>query len=74
MFKIEKNIPVPSSRGRVAIYPFREMEVGDSFAVPGMKQPVLSNLACQAAKRIGDGRRYSTRRQPDGSIRVWRVA
>ncbi len=38
MFKIEKNIPMPDPRrGRTRIYPWKEMEVGDSFQVPEVK-------------------------------------
>ncbi len=37
MFKIRKNVPIPSRNrgpGRAPLYPFGEMGVGDSFVVP----------------------------------------
>jgi hypothetical protein len=34
MFKIEKNLPVPPPAEKVRMYPFLDMEVGDSFAYP----------------------------------------
>lgn len=37
MIKIDKNIPIPDGRytnGGITKYPFRDMEVGDSFFVP----------------------------------------
>ena len=38
MFKIEKNIAMPDPRrGRTQIYPWKEMEVGDSFQIPAFK-------------------------------------
>lgn len=33
MYKIEKGVPAPE--GKESKYPFRAMEVGDSFFVPG---------------------------------------
>jgi len=42
MFEIEKGVPVAPPRiGRMPKYPFANMEVGDSFAVPMMGVPDL---------------------------------
>lgn len=64
--KIEKNIPIP---GR---YPFEQMEVGDSFAIPtSIKRQTVS----VAARRYGDkhNKTFVTRKMPDGTIRCWRT-
>jgi hypothetical protein len=38
MFKIEKNIAMPDLKvGRASIFPWEEMEVGDSFQIPATK-------------------------------------
>lgn len=65
--KIEKGIPVPRS------YPFAEMQVGDSFAVPESLQRMTVTVA---AKRYGDkhGMKFTVRAMPDKSFRCWRIA
>ena len=86
--EIEKGIPAPPSSGksgRRSMYPFRQMEVGDSFVFPrpfergseNRVQSYASNLASGYAKRIGGGVRFTTGfSEKDGQrvIRVWRVA
>ena len=36
-FKIEKNVPVPMKRHKSSIFPFAQMEIGDSFFVEADK-------------------------------------
>lgn len=72
--KIEKNLPIPSSVvGRPAIYPWADMEIGDSFlAMPdGGKTSLTSKLSTCAAHAFGKGN-YATRKEGDG-VRVWRT-
>lgn len=66
--RIDKNIPIPRSRGK---YPFREMEVGDSFLCPKGSEKTIYSAAGQATTRI-KGRRFIVRKTEDG-FRVWRV-
>lgn len=65
--KVDKGIPVPVS------FPFSEMEVGDSFAVPESIKRTTVNVA---AKRYADkhGGKFTVRLMPDRSYRCWRVA
>ena len=63
--KIEKGIPLPPI-GRKTIYPWNDMEVGDSFVTNG---PINSAVA---SKRLVP-KRFAIRKQPDGSFRIWRV-
>jgi len=80
MFKIEKNIPIPKicRPGRNFIYPFNEMEVGDSFFVPlngEKKTAVQASIVNSAARRKEPGgKRFTTRymAEEDG-IRCWRI-
>lgn len=70
-FTIDHDIPLPPKRtGRTVNYPYEEMEVGDSFAVPNLAG-VQSAYA--ANKRYRD-RYYCTRKLPEGGYRVWRTA
>lgn len=64
--KIESKIPIPKK------YPFAEMKVGDSFAVPeNVKRPTVS----VSAKRFGEkhGMKFVTRLMPDRTLRCWRT-
>jgi len=66
MVKVESGIPMPQR------YPFKDMQVGDSFAVPPQaKRPSVT----VAAKRFGDkhGMKFTIRKTPDG-FRCWRIA
>ena len=67
--KIEKNIPAPKSRSK---YPFREMEVGNSFWSDNAN---IRSIATRAGKRLGYA--FSTRAELNGDVkgfRVWRTA
>lgn len=73
---IERGIPVPQPRGGRAKYPWRDMQVGDSFYIEASSdkrraQRAVSNCAVSAGRRIGA--KFSTR-FVDGGIRVWRVS
>lgn len=68
-FKIEKGLPVPMRPG-ARKFPFGEMEIGDSFFVPGAKIATVMTLARRASLRTG----YKfTGRTMDGGVRCWRV-
>lgn len=63
---IEKGIPLPKR------YPFDQMEVGDSFAVP---PGVSRTTVAIAAMRYGRDHdmKFTIRMMPDRSYRCWRV-
>lgn len=76
--KIEKNIPIPpvqSSKGEG--YPFRAMEIGDSFMVP-LKDKTARELQQRMARKANYvSARYTmkfTTRVVEGGVRVWRTA
>jgi len=69
---IEKGVPLPATgTGRPSIYPWRKMDIGDSFFIPGTTTKKFAGQAGRAAIRTG--RRFSTR-TVDGGVRVWRIA
>jgi hypothetical protein len=81
--KIEKGIPIPAKRwGKVAAvcpWPFLEMEVGDSFAVPvpdDMKPTQVAGTLRKAAtsvRRTVPGLRVTIRTElGDKTVRCWR--
>ena len=75
-FPIEKDIPLPTT-GRRVKYPFKDMEVGDSFFVPPeghfggepLRKRINQN-AYQNGRKIG--MKFITRVEKRG-VRVWRT-
>lgn len=81
-FVIEKGVEIPKKKagpGSESMYPFAQMEPGDSFFIPasGITQKNLQRRMATAAKRTGSARipgsKWTTRKV-EGGIRVWRVA
>jgi hypothetical protein len=73
MFTIEKNVAIPAASrtgGGKAKYPWAQMEIGDSFFVPGAKVETFYTLV-SAQNKKGDAR-FICRKQ-EGGVRVWRV-
>lgn len=78
MFTIESNKPIPPVRrgrrkkmtpGKDAQYPFRELEVGQSFFVPG-DPAQLGRAVLGCARRI-KGAKF--RMETITGVRIWRV-
>jgi len=73
-WKIDTNVPIPvPTSGHKAYYPWKELEIGESFFVPG------KHKAATGAGRIKgcETRKFmSERRVEDGvdGVRVWRIA
>ncbi len=73
-FKIEKGLAPPTgARGPAPKYPWRELEVGDSFLVPLSVAPTksIASQACNFGTR--NGMKLSCR-MVDGGTRIWRIA
>lgn len=87
MIEIESGIPIPArgsgggdpKSGRKAIYPFRDMAVGDSFFVPvkNGKTPQQTRNGITGAisfhTKAHPGRRFVSR-IVEGGVRFWRTA
>ena len=72
--KIEKNIPIPPGQ-RSSRYPWKEMEVGDSFRIDGFSRKQFNSLmtcGCTWAKRNNPSVKFIVRTENTG-IRVWRI-
>ena len=69
--KIDKDIPMPQDKlGRKPKYPWMDMDVGDSFLLPGKSIHHAASLMVRWQER--GGRRYSARTVPEG-VRIWRI-
>lgn len=71
--KIEKGVPLPSTRKTRLVYPWDKMEVGDSVLIPTATGPdvqkVRQSLSYYSKKHA---RTYTTRKQ-GAALRVWRT-
>ena len=79
-FKIDKNIEIPSpSPGRKSKYPWRKMEIGDSFLFH--KEYTRLNMTCaySAANNFRIKSRdckkwkFAVRKSGEVGIRIWRI-
>lgn len=74
MIEIEKGIPLPERKGpyktKPTKYPYRTMEVGDSFLVP--EPPKTFRAQVNNWGRSSNGKKFAYRTTPEG-LRVWRI-
>lgn len=70
---VDKNVPMPDFPGRGGKkYPFAEMEVGDSFVLPpNVKSPYA---ASGNGAVMLPGRKFKSKKMPNGVWRVFRVS
>ena len=79
-YKIEDGVPMPQcvgGLGRKAKYPYRQLEVGQSFFWPNIRVQSASTSACNTARRIGNGVKFACRNVTENGVkgvRVWRIA
>lgn len=81
MYKIEKGIPFKEARGKIggwnkgkSKYPFKDMEINDSFFVPS-DNPVSAQVALLKAANYwakGHHGKFKTAKL-EGGVRCWRV-
>ena len=68
---IDTDIPVPDKSSGTTKYPFNKMKPGNSILVPPeMQERVASAARAYAMKH---NLKFTTRKQPDGSRRIWRT-
>ena len=88
-YKIEKGIPVSDARIKKSKYPFRDMEVGDSFFIDLADADASSDSCFSIHRWAGNHRcaaykfgrennlKFKTTMQNDGlricGLRIWRV-
>ncbi len=76
MIKIDKGIEIPpENRGRKAKYPFRDMEVGDSFFIPKKECASSGALQARGIKVLGTGTTTVRKVTEKGvyGFRIWRI-
>ncbi len=75
MYEIENGIEAPEKhRGREPKYPWRELEIGDSFFVAAPNGRSISSSAWHAQRRYGFTLVVRTREENGvKGVRVWRI-
>jgi len=71
-FKIEDNVPLPTTARPVRYFPFDKLKSGQSFLVLKDQRAGLRTSLAAYYKSSGETRTIIMRRQDDESIRVWR--
>ena len=71
MIKIESGIPFPQNGRWQSKYPWRDLEVGQSFLVPDGVFRTMQAGASLAGRRLS--KTFRARKTDDG-IRIWRLA
>jgi hypothetical protein len=67
--EVEKNIPIPPEKKR-NVYPYKILEVGESFFVPTGKIQIVCNANYRTGKQLG--KKFIARKESEG-VRVWRT-
>jgi hypothetical protein len=76
MYTIDKGVELPTLvPGKSSKYPFKDMEIGDSFLVPHGGDDTAKHKIYSSASNTGRRmqRKFTIRRLPEG-FRVWRTA
>ena len=67
--QIETKIPIPEKKKR-NFYPYKAMQVGESFFVPDVPTRLMCNNNNRVSKNTG--MKFVARREGNG-VRVWRI-
>ena len=67
--EVDKNIPIPPEKKR-NVYPYKVMNVGESFYIPDGKLQIVCNANYRSGKQLG--RKFIARKENEG-VRVWRT-
>ena len=71
--RVRKAVPRPVERKDLIFYPFRDMEIGDSFVIPDQDSRGAIRVRSAAARY--KPMRFSVRKsETDGKWRCWRVS
>jgi hypothetical protein len=73
LIDIEKNVVMPELPKRGAVYPYEQMEVGDSFFIRDDRKNVIINVCNRNRKAALKNNAAYTAKKVDGGVRVWRV-
>ena len=66
---VEKNIPIPPGKKR-NVYPYKSMEIGESFFIPTGKIQIVCNANYRTGKQLN--KKFIARKDKEG-VRVWRT-
>ena len=70
--EVEKNVPIPQGAGAPQRYPWKTMDVGDSFLVTHIPRNSALRIS-SVASRLYQPLKF-TARTVNGGVRIWRIA
>jgi len=70
-FKIEKNVAQPPKLSSKTVYPFRELDIGDSFEFTDSERYKISTAAYHFGK--ANQMKFSVRKTSATTARCWRI-
>jgi hypothetical protein len=74
MFEIESGIPIPPAKGKPRKYNLEDMQIGDSFWIPGVELSSVSGSISKGSRQLGI--RCECRSLTESGVsgvRVWRT-
>lgn len=72
--KIEKGIPIPEGRlGATVKYPYKDMEVGDSFYIADYRKGRSSEAAMRQFIKLNKLNWKIRTKREDTGLRIWRA-
>jgi hypothetical protein len=72
-YKIEKGIEMPDYGNSYTEFPFKIMEVGDSFEIPAHKRGSAMSSSRSWGVRQTPERKFSSRTTSESKVRIWRI-
>lgn len=78
MYEVKSDVPVPAFHekpgrmGRLPVYPFGTMNIGDHFSVPEPEGHKMKSAASMYG--IRNARKFKVKTMPDRSVMCWRIA
>lgn len=71
--KIESHIPIPETKVKKQKFPFREMNIGDSFSFPLLYYKIVINNSSNFSKRNPEYKFKVRKEENNERVRIWRV-
>lgn len=76
MYQVDSNVEVPQAKGKRNAYPFKSLEIGDSFFIPVEKIDITKSQRKMSAICVTTGKRHGKKfvtRRVDGGLRIFRI-
>lgn len=69
VYQIDSAVPMPDGKEKL---PLGQLEIGESFVIPIERRNSVASVATIYGKKTG--KKFTTRKQDEKTVRVWRAA